>query len=87
MSSFNVHKSHILDSSLPIGNRFSHLRSCVNKVANLLDCTRAELIELINNSTYIDVENGKNEAELLKAFDFLLQIRDEQLRKNKNLQG
>lgn len=87
MSSFNVHKSHISDSSLPIENRFSHLRSCVNKVANLLDCTRSELIELINNSTDIDVENGKTEAELLKAFDFLLQIRDEQLRKHKNLQG
>jgi hypothetical protein len=83
MSSFNVHKSHVLDSSLPIENRFSHLRSCLNKVANLLGCSRAILVERINSSISVNVEKGKSEADLLNAFEFLLKLRDEQLHKPK----
>jgi biotin operon repressor len=83
MSSFNVHKSHVLDSSLPIENRFSHLRSCLNKVANLLGCSRATLVEKINSSIGVNVEKGNSEVDLLNAFEFLLKLRDEQLHKPK----
>ena len=79
MSSFNVHKAHVLDSSLPIENRFSHLRSCMNKLANLLGCSRVILVERISSSTGVNVENGSSEVELLKAFEFLLNLRAEHL--------
>lgn len=77
MSSFNVHKNQVLDSSMPIINRFSHLRSCLNKVANLEGCTRAVLVERILYETGINVERGGTEAELLRAFELLLRTRSE----------
>ena len=83
MSSFNVHKSHVLDSGLPIENRFSHLRSCLNKIANLIGCSRAILVERISSSIDVSVENGNSEEELLKAFEFLLNVRAEQLNETK----
>lgn len=83
MSSFNVHKSYVLDSSLPIENRFSHLRSCLNKVANLLGCSRATLVERINSSIGVNVEKGNSEVDLLNALELLLKLRDDQHHKTK----
>ena len=80
MSSFNVHKSHVLDVGLPIKQRFSHLRSCLNKVANLKGCTRASLVENIISETGINVEHGGSESELLLVLELLLKIRSEFLR-------
>ena len=79
MSSFNIHKAQVLDSSLPISDRFSHLRSCLNKVANLEGCTRAALVERIFAETGINVERGGSESELLLIFQRLLIIRSELL--------
>lgn len=79
MSSFNVHKSHVLDSSLPIKNRFSHLRSCLNKVANLEGCARVVLVDRILSETGVNVEQGDSEAELLLVLDLLLKIRSKLL--------
>jgi hypothetical protein len=82
MSSFNVHKAHVLNSSLPINNRFSHLRSCLNKVANLLGCSRAALVEKISFATGVNVEQGVTEVDLLTAFNYLLHLRTEKLGSN-----
>lgn len=75
-----MHKSHVLDSALPIEQRFSNLRSCLNKVANLKGCTRQALVESINSKTSINVERGGSEAELLLVLELLLVIRSELLK-------
>lgn len=79
MSSFNTHKRHVLDKNEPLNHRYSHLRSCVNKIANLLSCSRQELIGCIKRETGINVEETSTEENLLKAFNFMLQIRIENL--------
>ncbi len=79
MSSFNVHKSHVLDSALPIEQRYTHFRSCLNKVANLKGCTRYALVESIASKTGVNVERGGSEAELLLVLELLLEIRSELL--------
>ena len=71
MSSFNVHKRHVFDKEKPINHRFSHLRSCLNKIANSKQITRANFIEKIKAEIGVDVNENSNEVNLLKAFNYL----------------
>lgn len=75
MSSFNVHKIKVLDSMEPLAHRCSHARSCVNKVANLTGKCRTILIQDIQLNTGVDLDSKADEASLLKAFNYLLEVR------------
>ncbi len=79
MSSFNTHKKHVLDKNEILSHRYSHLRSCLNKISNNLSCSRQELVVSIKQETGVNVEETSNEKDLLKAFEFMLQLRDENL--------
>lgn len=80
MSSFNVHRTHVLNNDEPIEHRYSHLRSCLNKVANLLLCTRSQLINQVISETGINVEDSRNPEELIIAFNYLLNLRSNHLK-------
>lgn len=79
LSSFNTHKRFVLNAEEPLNFRYSHLRSCVNKVANLLRLRRQEVIEMIRDGTGVDVDHNASEQELLIALDFLENQRNTRL--------
>lgn len=73
--SYNSHQKLILDSTLPLEHRFSHLRSCALIVSNLLGQKRSEVVAAIHEQTGINIEQLSNEEYLLKALDNLNKIR------------
>ncbi len=79
MSSFNVHKHEVLNNDKPIDQRFSHLRSCANKVANLLNCTRNQLVKDIIYEVSVNIEESRDIGELIIALNYLLLVRSKHL--------
>lgn len=84
MSSWNVHKRHVLDSNLPLPHRFSHLRSLVNKMQHHLECGRAEVVRHLHDATGVNVEgkagnDGRTAENLPLLLAALEEWRDEAL--------
>lgn len=79
--SYNSHQKLILDSTLSLEHRFSHLRSCALIVSNLLGQRRSDVVATINDRTGINIEQLGNESQLGKALDILNEIRAEALEK------
>lgn len=79
--SYNAHQKLILDSTLPMTHRFSHLRSCAVILSNLLGQKRSEVVTSIQTQTGINIEQLGNEEQLLKALDNLNEIRATALKK------
>jgi len=79
MSSFNVHRNKLLVKNEPINHRFSHLQSCLNKVANLIGCSRADLIQELITEINIDVNSSDQAKDLECAFEYLLKVRKRHL--------
>ena len=73
--SFNSHKRKIMDASLPLSHRGSHLQSCLNHVANQMDMARAELILKIKNEIGIDLNQITDEITLLLGLEILESLR------------
>ena len=73
--SFNSHKRKILDANLPLSHRGSHLRSCLNHVANQMDMARSELILKIKNEIGIDLNQITDEIILLLGLEILESLR------------
>lgn len=77
MSSWNVHKRHVLDSNLPLSHRFSHLRSLVNIMQHHFQCDRAEVVRRLKDATGVHVEGvagrrgrtAENLAQLLSTLE------------------
>jgi len=80
MSSFNTHKRKVEDISQPIEHRYSHARSCLNKVANLMGLTRAELVDQIELKSGINLESSKSESDLEIGFKCLILLRASHLK-------
>lgn len=76
MSSFNTHAKSVLDDGLAIKIRWSHLRSCMNKVSNLANLNRVEIVELIKENTDIDCERNESEEDLIVAWEYLITYRE-----------
>ena len=73
--SFNSHKRKILDANLPLSHRGSHLRSCLNHVANQMEISRSELILKIRNEIGIDLNQITDEIILLLGLEILESLR------------
>ena len=80
MSSFNVHRKEVLDSSNDITHRYSHARSCLNKVANFTGLTRSELILKAEKVTGVNLDINTDEEQLLKGFQYLVTLRESRLK-------
>ena len=76
MSSFNTHARNVLNKDLAIKNRWSHFRSCMNKVSNLANLNRIKIVELIKQDTSIDCERSGSEEELIIAWKYLTEYRE-----------
>ncbi|NIH21870.1 hypothetical protein HBM99_05800 [Providencia heimbachae] len=72
--SHNSSRAKVLNSELPLSQRASNARSCANHVASRLGITRIELLVLIQNSTNVDLDNPKDEAELMRVFHYFEQL-------------
>ena len=79
MSSFNTHGKHVIDESLLLSHRWSHLRSCINKVSNLYGVSRSDIVNTIEAKTSVNCENSGSQTELLNAWQFLCSYRDSML--------
>ena len=79
MSSFNSHGKNVIDDALLLNYRWSHLRSCVNKVSNLCGVSRDDILSIIKSNTTINCEDSGSEAELLIAWQFLCKYRESKL--------
>lgn len=82
LSSFNTHKRYVLNPDKPLPFRFSHLRSCLNKVANLLDLKREDVIGMIEAQVAVNVNINTSEEALLTAFGVLERLRNAKLGRN-----
>lgn len=76
MSSFNTHARNVWDKDLAIKNRWSHFRSCMNKVSNLANLNRVEILDLIKQNTNIDCEKNESEEDLVVVWQYLIAYRE-----------
>ncbi|AUU36265.1 hypothetical protein [Proteus mirabilis] len=72
--SHNSSRAKVINPELPLNQRASNARSCANHVALRLGITRIELFALIKSSTSVDMEQPKNEEELMRAFHYFEQL-------------
>ncbi|MGO2335793.1 hypothetical protein [Providencia sp.] len=72
--SHNSSRSKALNSELPLNQRASHARSCANHVSARLGITREELFKITMEATGIDLNEPKNESELMEAFSYFEQL-------------
>lgn len=75
MSAYNTEKRKALDENLPLAHRSSHMRSCVNKVANTLGISRVELGQKAEEHRQINLNNPANNVELIAAIFYLDELR------------
>lgn len=79
MSSFNTHLRKSLDPSNELSHRWSHFRSCVNKVANLLEVERNDLLDQIEEDLNINAEQAISKKDLHSCIEYLVKLRKEHL--------
>ena len=81
MGKYAWHRKRVLDPSLAIARRVSHLRSCALALASLLQLQRVTVIDRVKQATAVDLECCASEAELVTALQFLDATRATALRK------
>jgi len=73
--SYNSHQRFVLDSTLPLPHRYSHLRSCALKISFLLKRQRSDIIADVFDRTGINIEKLGDEAQLIRALNCLNEMR------------
>jgi len=69
--SHNSSRKGARDIAKPLVQRASHVRSCVNHVANRLGSTREQILAQILRTTGVDLNDPKSEDDLMRAFEAL----------------
>ena len=73
--SFNSHRCKVLDESSPLSHRASHLRSCLNHVANKLNMSRENLLDKITVDIGVDLNTIESDTDLLLGLEILESLR------------
>ena len=69
--SFNSHRRKVLDESIPLSHRASHLRSCLNHVANKLNMSQENLLDKITVDIGVDLNTIESDTDLLLGLEIL----------------
>ena len=73
--SFNSHRRKVLDESIPLSHRASHLRSCLNHVANKLNMSQENLLDKITVGIGVDLNTIESDTDLLLGLEILESLR------------
>ena len=73
--SFNSHRCKVLDESIPLSHRASHLRSCLNHVANKLNMSQENLLDKITVDIGVDLNTIESDTDLLLGLEILESLR------------
>ena len=73
--SFDSHRRKVLDESIPLSHRASHLRSCLNHVANKLNMSRENLLDKITVDIGVDLNTIESDTDLLLGLEILESLR------------
>ena len=73
--SFNSHRRKVLDDSIPLSHRASHLRSCLNHVTNKLNMSREDLLDKITVDIGFDLNTIESDTDLLLGLEILESLR------------
>ena len=73
--SFNSHRRKVLDESIPLSHRASHLRSCLNHVANKLNMSQENLLDKITVDIGVDLNTIESDTDLLWGLEILESLR------------
>ena len=73
--SFDSHRRKVLDESIPLSHRASHLRSCLNHVANKLNKSRENLLDKITVDIGVDLNTIESDTDLLLGLEILESLR------------
>ena len=73
--SFDSHRRKVLDESIPLSHRASHLRSCLNHVANKLNMSREDLLDKITVDIGVDLNTIESATDLLLGLEILESLR------------
>ena len=73
--SFNSHRRKVLDESIPLSHRASHLRSCLNHVANKLNMSQENLLDKITVDIGVDLNTIESDTDVLLGLEILESLR------------
>lgn len=73
--SFDSHRRKVLDENIPLSHRASHLRSCLNHVANKLNISREDLLDKITVDIGVDLNTIKSDTDVLLGLEILESLR------------
>ena len=73
--SFDSHRRKVLDENIPLSHRASHLRSCLNHVANKLNMSREDLLDKITVGIGVDLNTIESDTDVLLGFEILESLR------------
>ena len=73
--SFDSHRRKVLDENIPLSHRASHLRSCLNHVANKLNMSREDLLDKITVDIGVDLNTIESDTDVLLGFEILESLR------------
>ena len=70
--SFDSHRRKVLDENIPLSHRASHLRSCLNHVANKLNMSREDLLDKITVDIGVDLNTIESDTDVLLGLEILV---------------
>lgn len=73
--SFDSHRRKVLDENIPLSHRASHLRSCLNHVANKLNMSREDLLDKITVGIGVDLNTIESDTDVLLGLEILESLR------------
>ena len=73
--SFDSHRRKVLDENIPLSHRASHLRSCLNHVANKLNMSREDLLDKITVDIGVDLSTIEIDTDVLLGLEILESLR------------
>ena len=73
--SFDSHRRKVLDENIPLSHRASHLRSCLNHVANKLNMSQENLLDKITVDIGVDLNTIESDTDVLLGLEILESLR------------
>ncbi len=73
--SFDSHRRKVLDENIPLSHRASHLRSCLNHVANKLNISQEDLLDKITVDIGVDLNTIESDTDVLLGLEILESLR------------
>ena len=73
--SFDSHRRKVLDESIPLSHRASHLRSCLNHVANKLNMSQENLLDKITVDIGVDLNTIESDTDVLLGLEIFESLR------------